>query len=98
MKKFKVTITAELELPDDFELADDPREKLLCLKQGSRHYHPMIQWMHQKPSWHAVGILSNFEGPPSLHWEAVDDDTADKLFDASIRNGVWTEAYRLELL
>jgi hypothetical protein len=99
MKTFKVTITAELQVPDDFELADDPRDKLLCLKRAAQYFHPTIQWMQRKHDIE-IGIVSNFEGQPDVGWQSVDDDMADELFNASIRDSddVLTEEYSIEQL
>ncbi len=98
MKKFKVTLTAELDLPDDFELADDPTDGYRCLKQGSNYYHPTFQWMHRKHYLEA-GVLKPYESAPSVGWEAADDQTADRLFAASItKKDLCTEYYQIDPL
>ena len=99
MKKFKITITTELDLPDDFELAHVPREQMVYLKRGSCYFHPTIEWMYRKYYLDA-GVISKFETPPSVGWESVDADTAEELFNASIQasDNYLTEVYRIEQL
>jgi hypothetical protein len=97
MKKFKITVTAELELPDDFELSEDP-DGYSCLKKGGNCYHPELLWMCRQLYLEA-GLLKAYESAPSVGWEPVDDETAEQLFGASItKDDVGTEVYQIEQL
>jgi hypothetical protein len=91
MKKFKVTITAELDLPDDFELREDPTDKLLSLNRGKQYFHPTIQWMYRK-HYLDPGVISKFEGPPSAGWVSADDPVADELFAPASITTSWFNA------
>jgi hypothetical protein len=80
MKKYKLTITTVLALPDDFELADDP-EGFPCLARSSSYYIPTIEWL-ERHHYLNISIASALEGPPSVGWESVDDDTANEFIQA----------------
>lgn len=96
MKKFRVVVTAELELPDDFEIAVDPTDGERCLRQGSNYYMPTLLWMERKHYLDA-GVITEFESGPSVGWESAKGETESFLFEASIRkDGACTEDYRIE--
>jgi hypothetical protein len=82
MKRIIVHISAVLELPDDFEIANDPEDEFTCLKGPTSYYQPTIQWMCRKHYFDA-GLIGNFECPPSVGYEGVDDSAANFFINAT---------------
>jgi hypothetical protein len=72
MKKIKVSVAAELELPDDFEIINDPADGLL-LKKGGQCYMPVFQWLAAPAG--AKGAEHD--------WTAADEDAVNLLVDAT---------------
>jgi hypothetical protein len=80
MKTFKITIITELRLPDDFELAKDPRDDDLCLKRNTRLFQPSIHWLEQDTGG----------------WTSADDELQNELGDAAIHEDFLTQTYEIE--
>jgi hypothetical protein len=83
MKQFKVTFTAILEMPDDFELStsspDAPGNPgFLCLKRGNQYYQPTLDWLEG-----SVEQDSKPEGPANVVWSSLDDDMAQEFLNAA---------------
>ena len=71
MKKIKITITQELELPDECSIIEAAGSKLI--KQGNIYLNPEIEFMQSK-------IYSK----EKMHFEELDENTADFIYGAII--------------
>ena len=91
MKKFKITLVTELELPDDFEIATESRDQFLCLKRGCDYYYPTFDWMGRHLRVEG-SIYGKHETAPAVGWTSTDDDTANEFIEA----GVGNERYEIE--
>ena len=103
MKRFKVTITAEFALPDDYELSPEPEDdqvnpRFLCLRRGTKYYHPIIHWM-QHHYYIDAALHNRFESVPGSGWEQADEHVAEQFTNAIVLKGNCpTEDYRIEQL
>jgi hypothetical protein len=70
MKTFKVTLSVEIKLPDEYALATASDESL-SLFDGRTHYQPCVEW------------LELTQDDRFVSWGSVDDDTANMFIDAA---------------
>jgi hypothetical protein len=96
MKIFKIRLTAEFTLPDEFEVAKDPTDGITALKRGNKYYYPTFEWMERHLEIEPVDT-SSYESAPSAAWKSVDDETADEFFEASLaKDRQSTEDYQIK--
>jgi hypothetical protein len=76
MKKFKITFTLELDVPDEFEVVTEQKEQFRCLQRGHDYYFPIIEWLGRRHYMEGA-LFGQHETAPGVGWESVDDDTAN---------------------
>jgi hypothetical protein len=82
MKKVTIKMKLVLEVPDSFEIAEDPDDGFSTLKRGGAYFVPDTLWMQRG---HLFG--HTIEGPPDTLYETVDNKTAEELNSYTVYEG-----------
>src|SRR4051794_20320100 len=88
VKKFKVTVKVELELPADFEVVTDPTDSgLRCLKRGPYYYTPELAWLMGK---YDLGnhLFGKYETEPTVVWKPTNEDQAEEFVAAVVEDNL----------
>ena len=91
MSKFKITVTTEMHLPDDFDIWINPKDGFLYLKRGTDCFYPTMSWMI-RTHYLLAGLTGQYESAPTEGSVTVGTEDSELFMEA----GTQDETYEIE--
>ena len=74
MKLFRVTVTEEYLVPDDWEIISRPEDQILCLHGDGQHFLPDLRWS-ERVAFKFPGKVASL---PRAYWQTVGGKRGDR--------------------